>query len=179
MSIVWTRFCTFELERNVKYIYTGIRRITYLKSGMGFNVGITFFNEDNGCWEMLKWVREGRIEVYVECIKNKGNDNINEVVESDDESESAKMEVEYSVVGGGYDKEDEDILQLEAESLHEREDYECSCQTSSSTDEDNAVSNDSNRPVSHYDDIDNDGVLTPLGTDEDYLFNQKERERQG
>ena len=82
------------------------------------------------------------------------------MVESEDESESAEMEAEYSVVSGGYDEEDKDILQLEVGSLHEREDYECSCQASSSTDEDIAVSNDINRPVSQYDDID-DGVLTP------------------
>ena len=69
---------------------------------------------------MLKWVREGRIEVYCECIKDKGNDNINEVLESEVESESVEMEAEYSFVGGGYDEEDEDILQLEAGSLHER-----------------------------------------------------------
>ena len=43
---------------------------------------------------MLKWVREGRIEVYYKCIKDKGNDNINEVVEIEDESESAEMEAE-------------------------------------------------------------------------------------
>ena len=104
-------FSYFELELNVKFIYVEIRRIAYLKSRMGFNEGIIFFNDDNGCWEMLKWVREGRIEVYCECIKDKSNDNINEVVESEDESESAEMEAEYSVVGGGYD---EDILQLEA-----------------------------------------------------------------
>ena len=53
---------------------------------------------------MLKWVREGRIEVYFECIKDKGNDNINKVVESEDESESAKMEAKYSSVGGVYDE---------------------------------------------------------------------------
>ena len=63
---------------------------------------------------MLKWVKEGRIEVYCECSKDKGNNNINEVVESEDESESAKMEVEYNVASRGYDEEDEDILQLEA-----------------------------------------------------------------
>ena len=81
-------FSYFELENIVKYIYAGIRRIAYLNPGMGFSQGITFFNEDNGCWEVLKWVREGRIEVYCECIKDKGNANINEVVESEDESES-------------------------------------------------------------------------------------------
>ena len=139
---------------------------------MGFSQGITFFNEDNGCWEVLKWVREGRIEVYCECIKDKGNANINEVVESDDESESKKMEAEYSAVDGGYDEEDEDILLLEARSLHEREDFKLSCQASSSTDEDNAISNDINRPVSQYDDIDDDGVLTPSSIDEDQLFNK-------
>ena len=36
MSPSWTRFCTFELERSVKYIYAGIRRIAYLKPVMGF-----------------------------------------------------------------------------------------------------------------------------------------------
>ena len=58
------------------------------------------------------------------------------------------MEAEYSAVDGGYDEEDEDILLLEARSLHEREDFKFSCQASSSTDEDNAISNDINRPVS-------------------------------
>ena len=125
---------------------------------------------------MLKLVREGRIEFYCECLKDKGNDNINEVIESEDESESVEMEAEYSVVGGGYDKKDEDILLLEARSLNEREDYECSCQASSSSDEDNVVSNDSNRPVSQYNDINDDGVLTPSSIDEDKLFD-KERKR--
>ena len=78
-------FLFFELEKIVKYIYAGIRRIAYLKPRTGFSQGITFFNEDNGYWEMLKWVREDRIE----CIKDKRNANINEVVESEDESESA------------------------------------------------------------------------------------------
>ena len=68
---------------------------------------------------MLEWVRESRIEVYCECIKDKGNDNINE---------------------------------------------------------DNAVSNDNNKPVSQYDDIDDDGVLTPSSIYEDQFFN-KERKR--
>ena len=42
-------FSYFDLERNVKIIYAGIRRITYLKSRLGFSEGITFFNDDHGC----------------------------------------------------------------------------------------------------------------------------------
>ena len=64
-------FSYFHLERNVKIIYVGIRRIAYLKLGMGFSEGITFLNDDNRCKEMLKWVREGKIEVYCECIIEK------------------------------------------------------------------------------------------------------------
>ena len=33
------------------------------------------------------------------------------------------MEARYSVVCGGYDEKDEDILILEARSFHEREDF--------------------------------------------------------
>ena len=40
----------------------------------------------------------------------------------------------------------------------------------------NAVSSYSNRPISQYDDNDDDGVLTPSSTYEDYLFD-KERKR--
>ena len=101
-------FSYFELKKNVKDIYAGIRRIAYLKPRMSFSQAITFFNEGNGCWEMIKWVREGIIEVYCECLKD------NEVVESEEESESVEMEAGNSVVGGGYNEEDEDILQLEA-----------------------------------------------------------------
>ena len=36
-------FSYFELEKNIKYIYAGIKRIAYLKPGMGFSQGITFF----------------------------------------------------------------------------------------------------------------------------------------
>ena len=86
------------------------------------------------------------------------------------------MEDEYSAVGRGYDEEYEDILQLEAGSLHEREDYECSCQESSCTNEDNAINSDNNMQVSQYDDIDDDVVLTPSSNDEDQLFD-KERKR--
>ena len=121
-------------------------------------------------------MREGKIEVYCECLKDKGNEKFNEVIESEDESESTEMEAEYSVVSGCYDEEDGDILQLEAGSLREREDYECSFQASSSIDEDNAVISDRNRLVSQYDDIDDDGVWTPSSTDEDQLFD-KERKR--
>ena len=70
---------------------------------------------------MLKWVREGKIDVYCECLKEKGNDNVNDMVESGDVN--AEMDDEYSVVGGVYDVEDEKSLQL-GESLHEREDNE-------------------------------------------------------
>ena len=40
---------------------------------------------------MLKWVREGKIEVYCKCVIKKGDDNINEVVES---GKSAEMDGE-------------------------------------------------------------------------------------
>ena len=36
-------FSYLELEKNVKYIYAGIRRITYLKPGIDFSQGITYF----------------------------------------------------------------------------------------------------------------------------------------
>ena len=45
-------------------------------------------------------------------------------------------------------------------------------------DEDNTFSNDSNRPVSQYDEIDDDGVLTPSSIDEDQLFDKRERQGQ-
>ena len=128
---------------------------------------------------MLKWVRKDRNEVYCECLKDKVNDNINEVVASEDESESAKMEAEYSVVGGGYDKEDEDILQLEAGSLHERGIMRERIMNVASTDEDNAVRSDSNRPISQYEDINDDGVLIPSSTNEDRLFDKDTKKKQG
>ena len=71
------------MEIDVRIIYVGIRKIAYLKLGMSFNENITFFNDDHVCWDMLKWVREGKIEVYCECVVEKGNENINEVVESE------------------------------------------------------------------------------------------------
>ena len=63
--------------------YPGIKRITYLKSGMSFSEGLTFYS-NNGCLEMLSWVREGSIDVYCECIVE--NANINHVEKSDGES---------------------------------------------------------------------------------------------
>ena len=64
---------------------------------IGFNEGITFFNDDHGCWDMLKWAREGKIDVYCECVIKKCNDNMNKVVESD--GVSREIEGEYSVYG--------------------------------------------------------------------------------
>ena len=64
-----------------------------------------------------------------------------------------------SVVGGGYDEEDGERLQLEGESVHEREDNESLGQAPSSTNEDNAVNSDSDRPLSQYNNIDGDGVV--------------------
>ena len=72
---------------------------------------------------MLNWVRESEIDVYYECLKEKGNDNVNEMVESEDVN--VEMDVECSAASGGYDKEDKESLQLEGESLNEREDNEC------------------------------------------------------
>ena len=60
--------------------------------------------------------------------------------------------------------------------IAEMEDYEYSYQASSSTYEDNAISRDNNRLVSHYDDINDDGVLTLSSTNEDRLLD-KERKR--
>ena len=128
---------------------------------------------------MLKWVSKDRNEIYCECLKDKVNDNINEVVASEDESESAKMEAEYSVVGRGYDKEDEDILQLEAGSLHEKGIMRGRIMNVASTDEDNAVRSDSNRTISQYEDIDDDGVLIPSSTNEDRLFDKEIKKKQG
>ena len=45
---------------------------------------------------MLKWVREGKIDVYCECVIEKDSDNINEVVESD--GRRVEMNGEYSVL---------------------------------------------------------------------------------
>ena len=59
---------------------------------------------------MQKWVRESEIDVYCECLKEKGNDNVNEMIESEDIN--AEMNVECRVVGGGYDDEYEKSLQL-------------------------------------------------------------------
>ena len=109
-------FSYFDLERNVKSIYAGIRKIAYLKSGLGFSEGSTFFNDDHGCWDILKWVRESEIVVYCERLKDKGNDNVNEMVESEDVN--AEMDVECSAAGGGYDEEDEESLKPEGESLN-------------------------------------------------------------
>ena len=54
-------FSYFKGERDMKIIYVSIRRIVYLKPYLGFNEDNTFFNDDNGCWEMLKLVREDKI----------------------------------------------------------------------------------------------------------------------
>ena len=50
-------------------------------------------------------------------------------------------------VGGGYDEEDGERLQLEGGSVHEREDNESLGQAPLSTDEDNAVNSDSDGPL--------------------------------
>ena len=134
-------FSYFDLERNVKSIYARIRRIAYLKPGLSFNEGSTFFNDDHGCWDILKRVRESEIDVYCECLKEKGNDNVNEMVKSEDVN--AEMDVECSAVGEGYDEEDEESLKPEGESLNEREDNEGLGQAPSNTDEGNASNNDS------------------------------------
>ena len=82
------------------------------------------------------------------------------------------MDGECNVVGGGYDEEDVESLQLEEESLHEREDNEGRGKAPSSIDEDNTANNDidSDSPLSQY------NYMTPSSTDEDELF-VKERKR--
>ena len=120
---------------------------------------------------------EGKIDVYCECVTKKGNDNMNEVVESD--GISGEMDSEYSVFGGDNDEEGGKRLKLEGKALHESKDNVSLGQTPSSTYEDNeddAIKNVSDRPFSQYNDIDDDGVLTPSSTDEDELF-VKERKR--
>ena len=126
---------------------------------------------------MLNWVRESEINVYCECLKKKGNDNVNEMVESEDVN--TQMDVECSADGGGYDKEDEGSLKLEGESLNEMEDNEGIGQEPSSADEDNVANNnsDSVRPLSQYNDIDDDGALTPSSTDEDELFVKEKKKK--
>ena len=68
-------------------------------------------------------MREDKFDVYCECIIEKGNDNMNEVVESD--GVSVEMNGEYSVCGRDYDEEDGERLKLEGEALREREDNVC------------------------------------------------------
>ena len=169
-------FSYFDQERDVKIIYASIKMIAYLKPRMGFSEGITFFNDDHGFWDMLKCVREGKIDVYYERVREKGIDNVNEMVESEDVN--AEMDGECSVVGGGYDEEDVESLQLEGESLHEREDNEGRGKALLSIDEENAANNDidSDGPLSQYNYIDDDGAMTPSSTDEDELF-VEERKR--
>ena len=69
MSIAWTHSHSFNWKGMSEY--ASIRRIAYLKPGMGFSEGNTFFNDDHGSWGMLKWVREGKIDVYCECVIEK------------------------------------------------------------------------------------------------------------
>lgn len=55
-------FSYYELEKDVRrgLGYVGIKMIAYLKSGMGFSEGLTFFVNDNECLEMVLLLREGR-----------------------------------------------------------------------------------------------------------------------
>ena len=64
----------------MKIIYASIKRIAYLKPGMGFSEGIRFFDDDHGFWDMLKCMREDKIDVYCECVREKGIDSVNEMV---------------------------------------------------------------------------------------------------
>lgn len=57
----------FRARKICEVIYIGIKRIVYLKQGMSFNGGITFFGDDKWCWDMLSWVRECEINAYYEC----------------------------------------------------------------------------------------------------------------
>lgn len=99
-------FSYFELEKDVKVIYAGIKRIAYLKPEMSFSEGITFFGDGYGCWNMLSWVTEGEINVYCECIEEKANGDMNEVEEI--HGESAHIDGENSIVGVGGDDDKED-----------------------------------------------------------------------
>ena len=49
---------------------------------MSFSEGITFFYNNNGCLEMLSWVRECSIDVFCECLLENGRDNMNHVEKS-------------------------------------------------------------------------------------------------
>lgn len=42
-----------------------------MKPGMGFREGLTFSDNDQGCWELLPTVRTGQIDVHCECMVEK------------------------------------------------------------------------------------------------------------
>ena len=48
-------FSYYELEKDVRQGlgHVGIKRIAYLRSGMSFTDGLTFFSNDVGCLEMV------------------------------------------------------------------------------------------------------------------------------
>ena len=86
------KFSCLELEKDLRVIDASIKSIAYLKPRMGFSRGLTFFTNDNGCWEMLSWARDVRIDVYYECIVENANDKMN--VGEESVSENAHMEGE-------------------------------------------------------------------------------------
>lgn len=67
----------------------------YMKPGMGFTEGLTFSDNDQGCWELLPTVRTGQIDVHCECMVEKGIDKMNVLEES--LGKSANMTCENSV----------------------------------------------------------------------------------
>ena len=109
-------------------------------------------------------MRDGSIDVYCECIEEDVGDNIMGVETS--HGESSLNEEENCVIGGV------DPL-IDFEGLHYDEEFdreympqnETLCDSNDSDDE-----GESDRPISEYNDIDDDGVLTPSRTYEEDLF---------
>ena len=78
-------------------LYPGTNKIAYVKPGMSFSEGLSFFTNDNGCLDMLYWVRNGQICVYCDCIVDNADDNLNSVEEN--VGLSTHMDADNSVVG--------------------------------------------------------------------------------
>ena len=50
---------------------------------MTFNESLPFLINDNDCWVMLTWVRDGNTKVYCECIVEDATDNMNHMQNMD------------------------------------------------------------------------------------------------